>query len=175
MQRELKKFLSTLAREVSDMAVEEFKENFRRGGYRSDGGLVKWKERTGDKKGKKRALLIKSGRLKRGIRARPEELTAVVVNDVPYAEIHNSGFIGGVTVKAHKRVSTRRVKIRGGFSGTARKGRTVSMRIRGARGNVRSHTRRIKMPARPFMKPGKPFYDDVEKYIDTNLEKIFNK
>lgn len=134
-----------LPREVSNIAVEEFKFNFRLGGYRGDTGVVFWKKRKYMTRGKSRALLIKSGRLKRGIRAAPLPDRARVINDVPYARAHNEGFRGTVRVRAHRR----------------------------GRYTVRAHKRKMNIPARPFMVTGQPLLNNIDKHIMTRLDEIW--
>lgn len=135
---------------VSNMAMNEFKENFRRGGYREGLGVTTWKPRKVNPKGARRGILIKTGRLRRSFRTRPDYYTARVINNAPYAELHNEG---------------------GRIKGTVR---VKSFRRRdGSR--VRSHARRVDMqiPARPFMVTGNAFLDEVEKYVFNELDKIF--
>lgn len=79
-----------LATEVARKAENQFKENFRQGGFIDD-YLQKWTPRKNADPG--RAILVKSGRLKRGIKAAPgENFTRIdISNDVPYAKYHNEG------------------------------------------------------------------------------------
>jgi phage gpG-like protein len=147
-----------LPKEVSDIAVDEFKGNFRVGGYRGEVGTTFWKDRSentwGKKRGKtNRALLIKSGRLRRGIRPQPNYDSARVINDVPYAKAQNEGFKG----KVNQRVRS--------FKRKTKKGTTT----------VRSFKRTIQMnlPARPFMITGKGLNNNIEKHITTQLNKLW--
>jgi phage gpG-like protein len=145
---------------ISVMAVEEIKGNFKIGGYRGGAVVVFWKKRSNNYWGKTnrkgRALLIKSGRLKRGIRKRPTFDYARVVNDVPYAQPLNDGFSGTIIqkVKAHNRKSKSKKAIK-----------------------VKAFKRKImmKLPARPFMIVGEPFYNILEKEVLKDLETIFLK
>src|ERR1041384_6338028 len=76
-----------LPAEVSNIALNEFKENFRRQGYRNKGGvLIPWRSTKKKKNtfaGGSKGVLIKSGRLKRSLRAMPDYNTARVVTNVP--------------------------------------------------------------------------------------------
>lgn len=80
----------TLPTIVARTAENQFKENFRLGGF-LDGMLEKWQDRKKADAG--RAILVKSGRLKRSVRAVPgynfQEIK--LASDVPYAKYHNNG------------------------------------------------------------------------------------
>jgi len=146
--RELRRKLPV---QVSAIAVQDFKENFKRQGYQGESGaVIFWKPRKTDRKVARRALLIKSGRLRRSLRAAPTYNDARVVTDVPYAEVHNEGFKGTVSVKAHTRARAKR-----------------------AGAKIRAHRRAMNIPARPFMITTKPLMDRIEKHLFTELEKIF--
>ncbi len=135
-----------LPAEVSIIATDEFKGNFRIGGYRGDNGVTFWRARKLSKKSKGRAILIKSGRLRRGIRPQPTYDSARVVNDVPYAKAHNEGFEGTVRVRGR-------------------------MKKNGKRG--RSFKRKMKLAARPIMITGKPLINNIDKHITTQLETLW--
>jgi phage gpG-like protein len=122
--------------EVSTIAVNEFKNNFRQGGWRQGSGTTKWKPLAKQKKGKKKgAVLVASGRLKRSLRKQPDFIYARVVTNVPYAKIHNEGgtISGTFQWRQHKRINKK-----GGYS------------------TVKSHSKKVntKIPARPFMEMG---------------------
>ncbi len=76
---------------VARTAENHFKDNFRQGGFLND-YLEKWEPRKEADPG--RAILVKSGRLKRSIVAEPGSnfKRITVSSDVPYAKRHNEGF-----------------------------------------------------------------------------------
>jgi phage gpG-like protein len=80
----------SLPLQIAKTAENHFKENFRQGGFINE-FLEKWAPRKKADTG--RAILVKSGGLKRGIRAVPgynfQEIR--IANDVPYAQAHNEG------------------------------------------------------------------------------------
>jgi len=80
--------------EVGDIAVEHFKENFRRQGI-LNGTVIPWKARKKTKGKRRRAILILTGRLRRAIRNSSNYDTAIVSNDTPYAAVHNEGLQAG--------------------------------------------------------------------------------
>ena len=142
---------------VSVMALEEMKGNFRIGGYRDGSSITYWKKRSlnawGKVNDKGRALLIKSGRLRRGLRKRPTFDYAQVINDVPYAEAHNEGFKGSVTqsVRPHnRRLNKKKIA------------------------KVRAFKRHIMMdlPARKFMVVGDPFFRRIDQMVVDDLDKM---
>lgn len=83
---------------AATIAVQFSKDRFRQQAW-VDNNTQPWKRRKNEKrKDKGRAILVKSGRLKRSIRKiRTTATTAVVGTDVPYASVHNHGFRGVVS------------------------------------------------------------------------------
>lgn len=136
--------------QVSAIAAGEFKENFEWQGYRGDRGFQAWAYRKYSRKNIGRAILIKTGRLKRSIRPAATFDYARVVSNVPYAQAHNEGFKGVVSVPSHRRKS--------------RKGKTY---------RVKAFRRRLNIPARPFMITTQPLLNEIEKHVFTQLETIF--
>lgn len=138
-----------LPRKAGAMIVEFFKESFRQQGW-WDRNKEKWAARKSRKRQNKgRAILVKSGRLRRSIRVIQVVQSKVIVGtDVPYARIHNEGgeYSSTDNVSSH----TRKAHGRKGY--TTRAGRKVK------RGTVREHTvkahsrtRKVSMPKRQFM------------------------
>lgn len=170
-----RKLRGQLPLEVSNIAANEFKDNFKREGYRGDGGsTVKWKARKSKQKGSKRGILTKSGRLRRSIRPAPTGGDARVITDVPYAQAHNEGFEGTVSVKAHKR--TRYAKVKEGtgvFSIKTRKEKKRTKKVKAGTGKVKAHRRRMNIPARPFMITTEPLMKDIEQHVFDKLDKLF--
>lgn len=113
--QEFHNFKAAYPRFVGNVAVNFYKDSFKRSGFINRSGVEKWPQRkpnTWSKKSDKgRKLLIKSGRLRRSIRVVRTGLGFVQVGtDVPYARIHNEGGIiktlqkiDSFKKKAHKR------------------------------------------------------------------------
>lgn len=159
---------------VSNLAMNEFKGNFRRQGLRTDGQSVdKWKKRKGKKN--KRPILTKSGRLKRSFKIKPSLGLAKVVNNAPYAKAHNEGFKGTVKVKKHTRAGMKKSQEGTGvFSIKTKKEKMRGVKkATGKNHKVKSHSRKMDLPARPFMKTTKALIADIDKKIDERLKKIF--
>lgn len=173
LQRRYGQLKATLPAIVSNIAVNEFKENFRRQGYRDDSGaVVPWKKRK-SKIDAGRGILTKSGRLRRSLRSAPRPGEARVVTNVPYAKIHNEGFNGMESVRAHKRFSYKKQKVKTGKKTKAGKDRMKTVRVRNKVIRVRAHKRRMRMPARPFMITTKPLMDQIDARITNELQNLF--
>lgn len=183
--RDYKRYTSTLAMRISQRALLEMKSNFARQGYDSESGFRRWPKRRGErslvawKKRKdpnNRALLIKSGRLRRSLRAAPLYQIARVVTDVPYAEALHTGFKGTVsqTVKAHTRKKMGKL----GIIKTNSKKKSTAIKFGKAQvgqTKVKSFNRTMKMNlrARPFLTVGPKFLEQEELRLLESLEAIF--
>lgn len=74
---------------IGNMGENHFKENFALGGFK-DQNVEKWKPRKVEDAG--RAILVKSGDLKRSIRIKSKSQEKIVWgSDLKYAAVHNSG------------------------------------------------------------------------------------
>lgn len=85
-------------------------------------------------------------------------ITSTIGTNVAYAGVHEHGFDGEVTVRAHKRNIFRTHQTGGGAVFDMRTGRikrTAKKQISLLQGQatVRSFKRKMKMPARPFLAP----------------------
>lgn len=131
---------------VGNEVVNWSKESFKRQGF-TDASLAPWRKRKGNnKKGKGRALLVQSGRLRRSIRViRSTGNSVVVGSDVPYARVHNEGFTGIQTVKGHSRKNSQ----------------------------VKSFTRQMNMPKRQFLGNSSLMVERIKRtasiYLTRNL------
>jgi len=108
------KMASTIPQLMKDMALEHFDNSFRNQGF-TDIGFQPWKPRKAEKRvvflgsrkrarGKdsaaNRAILIRSGRLRRSIKARMAGKSIIFSSDLPYAQIHNEGGRAGRKLSA---------------------------------------------------------------------------
>jgi phage gpG-like protein len=89
---------------AATLAVQFSKDRFREQAW-ADVRTEPWKKRkeigAARRRNQGRAILVKSGRLKRSIRKiRTTPTLAVISTDVPYAAAHNYGFRGSVTGKS---------------------------------------------------------------------------
>lgn len=116
-----------------------------------------WKPRSRTRRGGERrqsgAILVDSGRLKRSIRVVSADPNRVIIGtDVPYAEIHNEGLDGEVSVRKHSRRS--------------RKGR---LHI------VKAHKRRVHMPQRRFLGESQALATQLEELMIKELKNAIEK
>lgn len=94
MAQDYRRAKAQLPDQISHIALLDFKENFRRQGTRDDGGGTKaWakRKRNKSKADATRAILTKSGRLKRSLRKKPLPGQARVITNVIYAQRHQEG------------------------------------------------------------------------------------
>lgn len=142
LENRIKAAINGLPLILSNHAVNWSLENFRRQGYQGDNGLEAWPPRR-SKKDAGRALLVKTGRLRRSIQV-------IQVNGtwgfgslgVPYAGIHN---YGGVIRQAARSELFRRNRYKKGSKiGRFKKGTT-----RGRGYTFKERT--INMPQRRFL------------------------
>jgi phage gpG-like protein len=176
------KFPRLAARE----ALKVFDENFDNGGF-TNKIFIRWKPRkdrdgnNGRKLGdggkqQGRALLIKTGRLRRSLRigsVNSKQVKLVAGNqDVDYAGIHNQGgtITGSVTVKAHTR---NHFEIDEVSKPGARKPKYV--KISTGSSQVKAHTRKMntKIPRRQFMGASEKLNDRVARIFFNNINRLW--
>lgn len=178
--RELRK---KLPKQISVIAAGHFKDNFRRQGYLELGSVVPWPKRKKKQKGSRRAILVKSGRLRRGIRAEGFNYTyAKVINGVPYAAAHNTGMVingranvGQFNRQAHtrRRFQTDEVSAPSAREAKYVKKQTGTSQVKAH--TVGAHTRQMNttLPARPFMITTPDLLEDIELHFFEEIDKIW--
>ncbi len=119
-----------------------------------------------------RALLVKSGRLRRSVRIISTTANSVTIgSDVPYARAHNDGFKKEVLqeVSSYKRKITRGKMLKSGKRSTKTKETTGYT-------HVKFHIRAIKqnIPRRRFMGESKYLNMQISRMITAEVNKIFN-
>lgn len=77
-----------LRKEIANQAVNHFKDSFREQGF-EDSHITPWKKRKKADTG--RAILVRTGRLRRSFSAKYGTNKIVIINDTPYAVFHNYG------------------------------------------------------------------------------------
>jgi len=104
MIKQLRKLDKTMPNTAGQIAVNEFKENFRRQGW-LDRTLEKWAKRANNKDSG-RAILVLSARLKRSIRILRKAAGIVLTGtEVIYGRAHNEGLRiqGRFQIRKHSR------------------------------------------------------------------------
>lgn len=158
------------------LAVNHFTQSFRNQGF-TDESLQMWKPRKRTERSRmgNRAILVKSGRLRRSIRSKRFGLLSVkIYTDVPYAKIHNDGEM--VYRKPHKRSSTITTKVRGssGFvNGVWKRGRSKTIKLKGESFNVKGSS--FKIPKRQFIGYSGVLNRKIIAKFDSKIKQIFNK
>lgn len=101
--------IDTIPRRAATVAVNFSKERFKQQNW-VDTTTKPWKKRKPvrgeSKRSSQRAILVRSGRLRRSIRTiHADRESASIGTDVEYAQVHNEGFRGRVSqrVRAHSR------------------------------------------------------------------------
>jgi phage gpG-like protein len=93
MKRRIKEFNNLVRRGlpkiVGNEAVNFSKESFRKQGF-TDGSFKKWQSRKNNKD-KGRAILVKSGDLRRSIKKRVRSKRVTISSNLPYSPVHNYG------------------------------------------------------------------------------------
>ncbi|MBK9479837.1 MAG: phage virion morphogenesis protein [Bacteroidetes bacterium] len=140
-----------------------FTDNFRKQGF-EDRGVSKWDARKKEtKKSQGRAILVKTGDLRRSIKLdtiNRANLSVRISSDLPYSRVHNDGNEGIVhSVGFHTRTATRKV-------GNKRVKRMSTQ-------NVKEHFRIGGTPQRQFIGDSWSLNEKVKKVIVTNLNKAF--
>lgn len=150
LRRNFKTAMNSLPVVIGNEVVNFSKESFTKQGW-LDVTFSPWQKRKG-KKDKGRAILVKSGRLKRSPRVIFANPSGVMVgSDVPYAKAHNEGFNGTVAVKMHKRNHYRKTKA--GTGKLTKSGKERMQTVKSISGNmeVKAHSRRVRIPKRKFL------------------------
>lgn len=98
MRKQITYLQHSLPRIASQVAQKEFEANFQAQGLRvSEGQVQKWQPRQREartaaaRNNARRSILVKTGELRRNFQMKPQVGMARVINDTPYARIHNRG------------------------------------------------------------------------------------
>lgn len=121
-----------------------------------------------------RALLVRSGRLRRSFELDVRGLTLIIHTDTPYAQIHNEGgtITGSVNVAAFKRNRSETDEV---SAPGARKAKYTKSVI--GRHLVKAHTRTVNttIPQRQFMGEHPDLDKRLGTLIEAELDTIFGK
>lgn len=127
------------------IAVRFVNGNFRAGGFQGT-SFKKWKPNT-----KGTTTLIKTGKLRAATyyTVQPGQIT--IKNSMPYAKVHNEGFKGSISVKAHSRNKYSKTKVGTGKFTRTGKERTRTMTVKTGEKAIKAHTRKVNIPQRQFI------------------------
>lgn len=170
LQTAFKEGMQKLPLVIGNEVVNFSKDSFKKQGWQGD-VFTPWKKRKLVKgKGSTRAILVKTGRLRRSIRVTRANMDEVAIGtDVPYAKAHNEGVNGTVTVKAHSRKSFSKQKV----SYTAKSGSQRMKTVSSLSGStiVKQHTRKMKLPKRQFIGSSSALITRLKTAAVTHLSK----
>jgi phage gpG-like protein len=191
-EQKARKALEAAIVDVGNTAKVFFVESFRKQGW-DDKSVQKWKKRqVSERKGRGskksaaelgtvrsvkagRAILVKTGDLRRSIIRNPANraaLTIKISTDLPYAKVHNDG--GTINVSGRKGSGTITRSIRGnaGFKdGKFTRGRAKKVTFQGKEYTTGAYS--IKMPKRQFMGDSYNLNEKVKAVIVKRLDKVF--
>jgi hypothetical protein len=155
---EFDKKLQLTAKEIQNYAMTRFPStagnialrfingNFRAGGFQGT-SFERWK------KGKKKSgtTMVVTGALRAANYYTTQPGQTTLKNSMPYAKALNEGFEGTVTVKAHTRNKYSKSKAGTGKFTKKGKERMQTVTSKSGSGQVKSHSRKMKIPKRQFM------------------------
>lgn len=159
--------VKALPQRIATVAVNFSKERFRAQNW-VDYTTEPWRKRKTRDKQNGRAILVKSGRLRRSTRKILVTDDCVIVgSDVPDAPAHNNGFRGTVTVKQHQRHQYKASKEK--YKTKSGKNRTRTIRVTSGSFTVKSHTRRVNLPRRRFIGPSAVLNNQIQRLITAEI------
>ena len=146
--------------------------NFRAQGYQGS-SFQKWPANK-----RKGTILIKRGHLRRSFRQQIAPGGVRTWSESPYARIHNEGFSGTVSVKAHTRSKYKAQKVgTGRFTKTGKERMRTVHTLSGSHA-VSAHSRKVAMPKRQFMPTGSgdagTLIKSIERDVVKKLQTIFS-
>lgn len=152
--RESSSFLDRDAAPLIEAAALRFvDDNFRKQGWEGTG----W-----ESSGEGKSILVNTGALKRGFTSERSAGQVKVINDMPYAKVHNEGFNETVTVKAHTR---------GVYEGERKSKKKKAVY------KVKSHSRKMNIKKRQFApfegNESSTLNQTVDTIIDKSIKKLF--
>ena len=161
------KFPST----AGNVALRFINGNFRAGGYQG-ATFAKWKPSKG-------TTLVKSGALRAATYYTSQPGQVTLKNNMPYAKVHNEGFEGSVSVKAHTRNSYAKTKVGTGKTTKKGKERTKTVTVKTGSKDISAHTRQMKIKQRQFMpikSNDSPILTKaVSRAVANDLKQLFDK
>jgi len=107
-------------------------------------------------------LLSRRMHLMRSIENHPGDASVTITNPVPYAEVHNEGFDGTVSIPQH----TRNLSLSNKRKGKKKtEGKTST--------TVKAHSRHMRIPQRQFIGPSPRIDEIVKKELEDTINNIF--
>jgi hypothetical protein len=191
-EQKARKALEAAIVDVGNTAKVFFVESFRKQGW-DDKSVQKWKKRqVSERKGRGskksaaelgtvrsvkagRAILVKTGDLRRSIKRNPANRAALSIKistDLPYAKVHNDGETINVSGRKGSGTITRSIRGNAGFKdGKFTRGRAKKVTFQGKEYTTGAYS--INMPKRQFMGDSYNLNEKVKAVIVKRLDKVF--
>lgn len=182
---EFEKKLQVKAKEIKNYALSSFPSKagnialrFINGNFRAQGFQGQTFERWQKSKKNKGATLVDKGHLRAANYYTTQPGQTTLKNSSPYAKIHNEGFKGTVTVKAHSRNKYSKEKRGTGKFTKTGKERQQTVTYKSGSSRVREHQRKMNIPKRQFMPTNQndsPVLNNaISREVARDINKIMN-
>lgn len=156
---------------AANIALRFINGNFRAQGYQG-ASFQRWKKNK-----RNGTVLVKSGALRAATSYSVQTGQVTIFNRMAYAKVHNEGFKGTVTVKAHSRNRYTKSRVGTGKLTKTGKERMQTVTSKSGESNVKSHSRKMDIPKRQFMpttSSDSPVLNRaIERDVTKDLLKIF--
>lgn len=156
------------------IAKNHIKENFRKGGFRNN-GLQKWPVTKRQLKGSPYGpLLSKRDHLMNNIRYVPGDGEVTIINDTPYAGLHNYGG----EINTHPTVTPKMRKFAWAKYHEITKGKNKNVPDEAQMWKRLALTKKAKLnikakiPQRQFMGDSKELQEEIRKKLESEIEKL---
>ena len=164
---------------VGNMAKRHFQDNFRKSGF-VDGGLHPWPKTKRQLAGgtsaasQHKPLLSNRNHLFNAVRYVPGDYRVKIVNDVPYAPIHNwGGETSPAVTPKMRRFAWAMYYQAAGKSKKGTKGRTAAENApSGALALTKKKRLRIKIPQRQFIGQSRELEERIRADVETQVESV---
>lgn len=159
-----KKEIEGMTSAAAIIAQNHFTMSFRNQGF-TDEVITKWRARKKADTG--RAILVKTGALRRSIRVRPQGMfRAVIYSNLPYAQIQNDGGVinkkGGSAILSFNKAG----RFQRQRTARQRAGTSFQQKV-----NIGAHG--ITIPARPFIGDSSALNRKIIAKFQSRIDKIF--
>lgn len=163
-QKRLEEVFKKMSSVAGTIAQNHFIMSFRNQGF-TDEVIAKWKARKKPDAG--RAILVKSGALRRSIKMKKVGLFKIVMSsNIPYAQIHNDG---GIIKKGKGKV-----RMNWNEDGKLQRQRTARQRAKTAYYTVHKYGKHtITMPKRQFIGNSSMLNKKIIANFQSQIDKVF--
>lgn len=130
---------------AANIALRFINGNFRAQGYQG-ASFNRWKKNK-----RNGTILVKSGALRAATSYSLQPGQVTIFNRMAYAKIHNEGFKGTLTIKAHSRNRYSKSRVSSGKLTKSGKARMQTVTAKSGESSVKAHSRIVNIPQRQFM------------------------